>query len=313
MRYQQTIRKAISISGIGLHSGKRVSLELVPAKANTGVRFVRTDLAAANGNEAVEIPGSVDYVLSTTLATTIGVGEAKVSTVEHLMSALWAMGVDNVLCLIEGEEIPILDGSAAPFAELIRKVGVKRQRAPRRYIKALKRIEIREGNKHAILEPSGEFKLRYTIEFPHPTIGRQEFNYTGSTNFLKEIAPARTFGFLKDVEKMQAMGLALGGSLSNAVVLDEQKAINPEGLRFADEFVRHKVLDALGDLSLLGLPLLASIELHRAGHELQTRIIQALLSDPSSYQVVSLIPIQKLVQREEQEEATQEIFAYSPA
>lgn len=283
MRYQQTIRKAVTISGIGLHSGTRVSLELRPAKANTGIRFLRVDLP-----ESQEIPAKVEFVQSTTLATTIGVGSAKISTVEHLMSALWAMGIDNAICAVEGEEVPILDGSAVPFAELIHKAGTKRQRAPRKYIRALRSIDLREGNKWATLTPSSEFKLHYTIDFPHPTIGRQEFHLNSKTSFIKEIAPARTFGFLKDVERMQAMGLALGGSLSNAVVLDEEKAINPEGLRFADEFVRHKVLDALGDLSLLGLPLLASIELHRAGHELQTRIIQELLSNPANYEVVSL-------------------------
>lgn len=313
MRYQQTIRKSVSLSGIGLHSGKRVSLELRPAKANAGVRFVRSDL-----QDSQEIPGNVEFVQSTTLATTIGVGQAKISTVEHLMSALWAMGVDNVICAVDGEEVPIMDGSAVPFAELIRKAGIKRQRAPRKYIKALRTIEIREGNKWAILKPAAGFELNYTIEFPHPTIGRQEFTFNSKTNFMKEVAPARTFGFLKDVEKMQSMGLALGGSLSNAVVLDEEKAINPEGLRFKDEFVRHKVLDALGDLSLLGLPMLASIELHRAGHELQTRIIQALLKDPGSYEIVSFVPdlsaeLKQAPEREEEEEQEAVLAAYSPA
>jgi len=306
MRVQQTLRKAVSISGIGLHTGKRVTLELRPARANAGICFVRSDLP-----ESRIFPANVEFVQSTTLATTIGVGSAKISTVEHLMSALWAMGIDNVLCAVEGEEVPIMDGSAVPFAELIRKAGIKRQRAPRKFIKALKRIEIREGSKWAVLEPAESFTLKYTIDFAHPTIGCQEFNFNQNTNFLREIAPARTFGFLRDVERMQSMGLALGGSLSNAVVLDDQRAINPEGLRFKDEFVRHKVLDALGDLSLLGLPLLASIELHRAGHELQTRIIQALLNDSSSYKIVSLQESEALI--EEDEVPEQMLAAYSPA
>jgi UDP-3-O-[3-hydroxymyristoyl] N-acetylglucosamine deacetylase len=310
MRQQQTLRKSVSINGIGLHSGKRVSLELRPARANTGIKFVRGDLS-----EAVEIPATVAFVQSTTLATTIGKDSARISTIEHLMSALWAMGIDNALCIVEGEEVPILDGSAVLFAELICKSGIKRQRAPRKYIKALRPIELREGNKWALLNPAEEFSLHYTIDFPHPSIGRQEFRFDSDTDFLKEVAPARTFGFLKDVERMQSMGLALGGSLSNAVVLDEEKAINPEGLRFKDEFVRHKVLDALGDLSLLGLPLLASIELHRAGHELQTRIIQALLADPSAYQIVSFVEVKgQSSEPALEEETSAELFAaYSTA
>jgi UDP-3-O-[3-hydroxymyristoyl] N-acetylglucosamine deacetylase len=280
MRNQKTIRQPVSLSGIGLHSGKRVTLTLHPAKANTGIRFQRTDLP-----ESVEIPANVRNVYSTTLATTLSSGPAKVSTVEHLMSALWALGIDNVLCAVEGEELPILDGSAAPFAQLIRRAGVKAQRSPRRFLVALKQIELRSGDKWATLKPSREFKIRYTIDFPHPVIGRQNFEFNSNTDFFKEIAPCRTFGFLKDVERMQAMGLALGGSLQNAVVLDDVKALNPEGLRFADEFVRHKVLDAIGDFSLIGYPILAEIELHRAGHELQTKLVQELLEQPGAFAI----------------------------
>jgi UDP-3-O-[3-hydroxymyristoyl] N-acetylglucosamine deacetylase len=280
MRNQKTIRHPVSISGIGLHSGKRVTLTLHPARSNTGIRFVRTDLA-----DAPEIEANVRNVHSTTLATTIATGNVKVSTVEHLMAALWAMGIDNVLCSVDGEEIPILDGSAAPFAQLIRKAGVKVQRSARRYLVALKSIELRVGDKWAILKPSREFRIRYTIDFPHPVVGKQSFEFDSNTDFLKEIAPCRTFGFLKDVERMQAMGLALGGSLQNAVVLDDVKALNPEGLRFADEFVRHKILDAIGDFSLIGYPILADIELHRAGHELQTRLVHELLEQPGAFAI----------------------------
>ena len=280
MRHQKTLREAASISGIGLHSGKRVTLTLLPSRANTGIRFQRTDLA-----NSPEIQANVRNVHSTTLATTLSLGEAKISTVEHLMSALWAMGIDNVLCQVDGAEIPILDGSAAPFAELIRKVGVKTQRAARRFLVAHKSIELRSGDKWAILRPSREFKIRYTIDFPHPAIGNQSFEFNSSTNFLEEIAPCRTFGFLKDVERMQSMGLALGGSLQNAVVLDDQKTLNPEGLRFPNEFVRHKILDAIGDFSLIGYPILADIELHRAGHELQTRLVHELLEQPGAFSI----------------------------
>lgn len=282
MKNQKTIQQSVSIGGIGLHSGKRVTLTLHPAKANTGIRFQRTDLP-----DAVEIPANVRNVSSTTLATTLSSGSVKISTVEHLMSALWAMGIDNVLCAVDGEELPILDGSAAPFAQLIRKAGVKTQRSPRRFLVARKEIELRSGDKWATLKPSREFKIRYTIDFPHPVIGRQNFEFNSNTDFLKEIAPCRTFGFLKDVERMQAMGLALGGSLQNAVVLDDVKALNPEGLRFPNEFVRHKVLDAIGDFSLIGYPILAEIELHRAGHELQTKLVQELLEQPGAFALYS--------------------------
>lgn len=280
MRNQKTIRQQVSISGIGLHSGKRVTLTLHPARANTGIRFLRTDLPGS-----VEIEANVRNVTSTTLATTIAAGDAKISTVEHLMSALWAMGIDNVLCSVDGAEIPILDGSAMPFAQLIKKAGVKSQRAARRFLVAHKTIELRSGDKWAILRPSREFKIKYSIDFPHPVVGKQNFEFGSNTDFLKEIAPCRTFGFLKDVERMQAMGLALGGSLQNAVVLDETKALNPDGLRFADEFVRHKVLDAIGDFSLIGYPILAEIELHRAGHELQTRLVHELLEQPGAFSI----------------------------
>jgi UDP-3-O-[3-hydroxymyristoyl] N-acetylglucosamine deacetylase len=281
MKNQLTIKKAVSISGIGLHSGKRVQLRLLPATANSGIRFVRTDLQ----DSKLEIPANVRHVQSTTLATTIGTNGVKVSTVEHLMSALWATGIDNVICAVDGEEVPILDGSAAPFVKLIQKAGIQKLDVPKRFLVAQKEIEIRDGNKWAILKPSREFKINYTIDFPHPVIGHQQFTFNSDTSFVKEIAPCRTFGFLKDVERMQAMGLALGGSLDNAVVLDEEKALNPDGLRFANEFVRHKILDAIGDFSLIGYPILASIELHRAGHELQTRLIQELLNQPGAYTI----------------------------
>jgi UDP-3-O-[3-hydroxymyristoyl] N-acetylglucosamine deacetylase len=280
MRNQKTLAQAVSLSGIGLHSGKRVTLTLKPARANTGIRFQRSDLPGS-----LEIPANVRNVHSTTLATTISNGDVKISTVEHLMSAFWAMGIDNVLCSVDGEEIPILDGSALPFAQAIKKAGVKTQRSPRRFLVALKTIELRSGDKWAVLKPSREFKISYTIDFPHPVIGRQAFEFNSETDFMKEIAPCRTFGFLKDVERMQAMGLALGGSLQNAVVLDDVKALNPDGLRFQDEFVRHKVLDAIGDFSLIGYPILADIELHRAGHELQTKLVHELLEQPGAYAI----------------------------
>jgi UDP-3-O-[3-hydroxymyristoyl] N-acetylglucosamine deacetylase len=280
MKVQRTLKQSFTLRGIGLHSGKRASLVVRPAPANHGVCFVRTDL---EGRPTVG--AHVRNVISTTLATTIAEGSAKVSTVEHLMSALWAMGVDNALCEVDGEEVPILDGSALPFAEAIAKVGLKSQRASRRYLVAKETIELRSGDKWAVLRPAKDFSIRYTIDFPHPVINRQEFHFSHQTDFASEIAPCRTFGFLRDVERMQAMGLARGGSLKNAVVLDDQKALNPEGLRFEDEFVRHKVLDALGDFSLIGFPILAEIELHKAGHELQTKLIHELLERPHAFAI----------------------------
>ncbi len=288
MRFQRTLKQETSLSGIGLHTGKRVTLTLKPARANTGIQFIRTDL-----DKPIEIPANVNHVHSTILATTLSAQGVRVSTVEHLMSALWAMGIDNAICAVDGEEVPILDGSAVPFAAAIRKAGVKNLRSPRKYLVPTETIELREGNKWAILKPSREFRIRYSIDFPHPLIGKQEFDFNSSTDFLKEIAPCRTFGFLKDVERMQAMGLALGGSLSNAVVLDDVKALNPEGLRFENEFVRHKVLDAIGDFSLIGYPILGEIELYRAGHDLQTRLVHELLKRPGAFRIVTASTSQK--------------------
>lgn len=282
MKFQKTIKNTVSISGIGLHSGKRVSLTLSPSRANTGIRFQRLD-----ENSVVSIEGLVKNVHSTNLATTLAKDGVSISTVEHLMGALWAMGIDNVLCQVDGGELPILDGSALPFVQLIKKAGIKPQRSLKKVLVVKKEIELRSGDKWAILKPANDFKIRYTIDFPHPVVGKQTFEYSQSTDFVKEIAPCRTFGFLKDVERMQAMGLALGGSLQNAVVLDDIKALNEEGLRFTDEFVRHKILDAIGDFSLVGYPILGSVELNRAGHELQTKLIHELLSQKGAYIIVA--------------------------
>ncbi|MCO5141778.1 MAG: UDP-3-O-acyl-N-acetylglucosamine deacetylase [Oligoflexia bacterium] len=282
MKFQKTIKSSVSISGIGLHSGKRVSLTLSPARSNSGIRFQRLD-----SNPSVSIEALVKNVHSTNLATTIAKDGVSVSTIEHLMSALWSMGIDNILCQVDGSELPILDGSALPFVQLIKKAGIKTQRSLKKVLVVKKEIEVKHGDKWAVLKPANDFKIRYTIDFPHPVIGKQTFEYSQATDFVKEIAPCRTFGFLKDVEKMQAMGLALGGSLQNAVVLDDVKALNEEGLRFSNEFVRHKILDAIGDFSLVGYSILGSVELNRAGHELQTKLIHELLSQKGAYVIVA--------------------------
>lgn len=282
MGLQRTIRKAVRFKGVGLHTGKRVRLELRPAKANTGVRFIRTDIDEQNIIEA-----NVHNVTSTTRATSLGNGMTRVTTVEHLMSALYALGVDNVDCYISAEELPVLDGSSAVFVEEILKAGVKELNSPKRFIIVEKPVEIRDGDKLARITPASEFTLHYTINFDHPAIGKQKFKFTGGTDFFKEISRSRTFGFLSDVERMQAMGLALGGSLENTVVLDGDSVMNPDGLRYADEFVRHKVLDALGDFALCGHQLIGKVELHKAGHDLQTRLIRELLNQRDAYRVRS--------------------------
>lgn len=283
MRNQRTLRKAVEISGIGLHSGKRVELTIHPARANEGIVFVRKDLPGSP-----RIAAHVENVCSTTLATTIGRGDVQVATVEHLMSALYGLGIDNAICEVSADEVPILDGSSAPFVHVIKAVGVHTQRALRKYIVVREAVELRDGDKTAVLRPASDFSISYSIEFSHPIIGKQAFRYDENTSFAKELAPCRTFGFLHDVERMQAMGLALGGSLDNAVVLDKSSVLNPDGLRFSNEFVRHKVLDAIGDLALVGHRLLGSIELHKAGHELQTSLVKTLLENPSAYQIVTV-------------------------
>ncbi len=282
MGLQRTIRKAVRFKGVGLHTGKRVRLELRPAAANAGVRFIRTDIDENNIIEA-----NVHNVTSTTRATSLGNGNTRVTTVEHLMSALYALGVDNVDCYISSEELPVLDGSSTIFVEELLKAGVKELNSPKRFIIVEKMIEIRDGDKIARISPANEFSLNYTINFDHPAIGKQKFKFDRDTDFFKEISRSRTFGFLSDVERMQAMGLALGGSLDNTVVLDGDSVMNPGGLRYDDEFVRHKVLDALGDFALCGHPLIGKVELHKAGHDLQTRLISELLKEKDAFSVRS--------------------------
>lgn len=278
---QRTIKKAVSFSGIGLHTGKRVLLEIKPAKVNTGIIFVRTDIKENN-----EVRANVWNVASTTRATSLGNNNIRITTVEHLLSALYALGITNALCHINAEELPVLDGSSIQYYQQLKKAGVKDQATayPLLYIRDT--IEVKDGDKWAKLSPADEFSVHYTIEFQHPAIGAQTFVYSDKTDFEKEIANCRTFGFLSDVERMQAMGLALGGSLDNTVVLDGDKVLNPKGLRHQNEFVRHKVLDALGDLSLSGHRIIGRVDLYKAGHELQTRLVRELLNRKSAYQVV---------------------------
>lgn len=277
---QRTVAKRVTATGIGLHSGHPVTLTLAPAPADAGVTFVRMDLG-------VEIPARNENVLDTTLSTTVGVGGARVSTVEHVMAALHGMGIDNCRVEVDGPEMPILDGSAAPFVVMIKEAGVQLQRAGRRFVVIDRPVEVRDGDKLARLEPADAFRVSFTADFNHPLITNQALELVvDERTFAREIARARTFCFRRDIEKMQAMGLAKGGSLENAIVVDEYSILNPEGLRFADEFARHKVLDAVGDLALFGMPVVGALTAVKSGHAMNQALVRKVLADPSSHRVV---------------------------
>jgi len=289
MLQQRTLKSLTRATGVGLHSGARVELTLRPAAVDTGVVFRRVDLP-----QPVDIPVSAEAVTDTRLASTISKDGAKVLTVEHLMSALAGLGIDNCYVDISAEEVPILDGSSASFVYLLQSAGVVLQPAPKRFIRVLKPIEVREGEgrnlKWARLEPYHGYKLGFEIEFSHPAVNatgqRVTFDY-GTHEYARDIARARTFGFTRDVEMMRANGLALGGGLDNAIVMDDVKVLNADGLRFNDEFVKHKILDAMGDLYLLGKPMLASYTAYRSGHAMNNQLLRALLAQPEAFEVVS--------------------------
>ena len=286
---QRTLKTLTKAVGVGLHSGQRVELTLRPAPPDTGIRFRRVDLA-----EPVEIPVEAISVTDTRLASTISRGKAKVHTIEHIMSACAGLGIDNLIIDITAEEVPILDGSASSFVYLLQSAGSVAQDAPRRFIRVLKPVEVREGEgsrlKWARLEPYHGFKLSFEIEFDHPAVSATgqvvEFDL-GSGQYAREIARARTFGFTRDVEMMRSHGLALGGGLDNAIVLDDYKVLNADGLRYQDEFAKHKILDAMGDLYIVGKPLLAAYSAYRSGHALNNQLLRALLAQPDSYDIVT--------------------------
>jgi UDP-3-O-[3-hydroxymyristoyl] N-acetylglucosamine deacetylase len=285
-RTLQTITRAV---GVGLHSGQRVELTLRPAPPDTGVVFRRIDLA-----QPVDIPVSATAVTDTRMASTISAQGAKLHTVEHLMSACAGLGLDNLYVDITAEEVPILDGSSASFVFLLQSAGIELQNAPKRFIRVLKTVQVQEGEgdniKWARLSPHHGYKLSFEIDFQHPAVDstgqRVEFD-TETGSYEKDIARARTFGFTKDVEMMRANGLALGGGLDNAIVMDDYKVLNSEGLRYDDEFVKHKILDAMGDLFLLGRPLLAAYSAFRSGHAMNNRLLRELLSHANAYELVS--------------------------
>ena len=289
MLQQRTLKSLTKAVGVGLHSGQRVELTLRPAQPDTGIVFRRVDLPIP-----VDIPVNAEAVTDTRLASTISSGSAKVHTIEHLMSACAGLGLDNLYVDITAEEVPILDGSSASFVFLLQTAGIELQKAPRRFIRVLKTVEVREGQgdnlKWARLDPYHGFKLSFEIDFAHrvvdSTAQRVEFDLsTGS--YARDIARAGTFGFTKDVEMMRANGLALGGGLDNAVVMDDYRVLNTDGLRYDDEFVKHKILDAMGDLYIIGRPLLAAYSAFRSGHALNNKLLRELLSQKSAYEVVT--------------------------
>jgi UDP-3-O-[3-hydroxymyristoyl] N-acetylglucosamine deacetylase len=278
MDAQRTLRRQISCAGIGLHSGNKVTLTLRPAPADTGIRFFRTDVG-------VEIPATVQHVSSLQYATVLGRKGATVETVEHLLAALVASGIDNVVVELDQNEVPIMDGSAAPFLYLVQEAGVKRLSSTRRHLKILRPVQITDGDKRIAVYPSDHFKVSYTISFDHPLLRHQSrTERITEQSFAESIAAARTFGFLKEVEWMRQNGLALGGSLENAIVIGDAGVLNP--LRFEDEFVRHKILDAIGDLALLGYPLIGHVVAHRAGHALHTALVTELLEQRDAWMLV---------------------------
>ena len=285
MLRQRTLKSLVSATGVGLHTGQKVRLTLRPAQPDTGVVFHRTDLPGA-----VEIPARADLVGETRLCSCLVRGETRIYTIEHLMSALSGLGVDNLHVDLDGPEVPIMDGSAAPFVLLIQQAGIEEQGAPKRFLRVKKRIEARDGDKWAALEPYEGFKLSFSIVYKHPVIEKSNTALTvdfATTSYLKEVARARTYGFMHDVEDLRDSGLALGGGLENAVVLDEHRVLNAEGLRFGDEFIRHKILDAIGDLYLLGRPFLAAFSAHKSGHALNNKLLRVVAADPLATEVVT--------------------------
>lgn len=285
MLRQRTLKAATRTTGVGLHTGARVELVLRPAAPETGIVFHRTDLAPA-----VAIPASATQVGDTRLSSTLREGAATVSTVEHLMSALAGLGIDNLHVDVAGPEIPIMDGSAGPFVFLLQGAGIVEQAAPKRYLRIVAPVEVRDGDKWARFDPCDGFRLDFTIDFPHPVFGSENRHVVidfAEHSYVKEVARARTFGFMQDVEAMRAAGLGLGGSLQNAVVLDEVRVLNSEGLRYDNEFVRHKVLDAIGDLYLLGHPLVGQYTAYKSGHALNNALARALLARPDAARLVT--------------------------
>ncbi|MEO1767472.1 UDP-3-O-acyl-N-acetylglucosamine deacetylase [Thiobacter aerophilum] len=283
MLKQRTLKTLIRATGVGLHTGRKVQMTLRPASADTGIVFRRVDLPAAP-----EIKADPFLVSDTRLCSALEAGGAKVMTVEHLMAAFAGLGIDNVYVELDAAEVPIMDGSAGPFVFLIQSAGIEEQNSPKTFIRVLKTVEVQEGDKWVRLAPYNGFRVTLSVDFAHPVFeeGRQVTVDFAATSFVREVARARTFGFMHEVEALRSNGLALGGSLDNAVVMDEFRVLNAEGLRYDDELVKHKVLDAIGDLYLLGHPLIGAFTGHKSGHALNNRICRALAADASAWEYV---------------------------
>ena len=276
---QRTIQKSVEVVGIGLHKGVPVKLRLEPMIEDSGIVFYRSD-------KGVSIPLKPEYVVDTKMATVIGNKGAVVSTIEHLMSAVYAFGIDNLRIIVDNDEIPILDGSAISFVMMIKEAGIKELEAPKKFLKITKEVEIEDNEKFAKLTPSAKIGFDFEINFDHPMIGREIYNFEFSTkNYINEIARARTFGFLKEVQYLRSIGLALGGSLENAIVLDDKGILN-ENLRFPDEFVRHKILDAIGDMSLLGANFIGKYSAFASGHHLN-HLLTLKVFEEEAYEIVT--------------------------
>lgn len=282
---QRTLKNIIRATGVGLHSGKKVYLTLRPAPVDTGIVFVRTDLSPQ-----VQIPAHPERVHDTMLCTAVAEGDARVATVEHLMSALAGLGVDNAYVEVSAAEIPIMDGSAGPFVFLLQSAGIVEQQAAKKFIRITKPIEVEDGDKTAGFLPYDGFKVSFEINFDHPVFASQrqkmEVDFS-TTSFVKEVSRARTFGFLRDLERMRSSNLALGGSLDNAIVVDEYRILNEDGLRYDDEFVRHKVLDAIGDLYQLGHSLIGEFYGYKSGHGLNNKLVRSLLQHPECWEIAT--------------------------
>ena len=282
---QRTLKNAIQASGVGLHTGEKVYMTLHPSAPDTGVVFRRTDL-----NPMVEIPAQAKNVGDTTLSTTLIKDGTRVSTVEHLMSALAGMGIDNVIVDVSAAEIPIMDGSAAPFVFLLQSAGIEEQDAPKKFVRVKRPVTVKQDGKEATFKPFDGFKINFAIDFDHPVFDSQTLNASidfSSTSFVKEVSRARTFGFMHEFEYLRAKGLARGGSLNNAIVVDESHIVNEDGLRFEDEFVKHKILDAIGDLYLMGNSIIGEFDAHKSGHGLNNASVLALIAEEDAWEMVT--------------------------
>jgi UDP-3-O-[3-hydroxymyristoyl] N-acetylglucosamine deacetylase len=281
---QRTLKNIIRATGVGLHTGDKVYMTLRPAAPNTGIVFRRTDL-----NPPVDIHARPDCVGDTRLSTTLVKDDVRVSTVEHLLSAMAGLGIDNAYVELSAPEVPIMDGSAGPFVFLLQSAGIEEQNTPKRFIRIKKPVKVQEGDKWASFEPFEGFKVGFSIDFNHPIISkrtsRAEIDFS-TTSFVKEVSRARTFGFMRDIEMLREHNLALGGSMDNAVVLDDYRVLNEDGLRYEDEFVKHKILDAIGDLYLLGHSLIGAYHAHKSGHELNNKLLRTLIADPEAWEEV---------------------------